>query len=295
MKTQAIVVSLLLGSISTPILAHPEQEARIAALEAKLAAVTNVTVNGQPTVRFSGVNVQIVNGVGATASKNARGNLLLGYDLARNDDTYFCSEGDHLDDQYNDANLANDCSRAGGIWAVSHKTGSHYLVVGDYNNYSQIGGVVVGAHNTSNGGFASVLGGWFNTASGAYSIVTGGSNNTARGFTSSVSGGYENTAWGQTSSVGGGLRNTARGYASSVSGGRENTASGGGSTVSGGYRNTTSNSNSSCANNAGVSYSTVSGGSRNTASGCFSTVSGGSNRSAVGEYDWVGGGLFQDY
>src|SRR3954453_24092547 len=45
-------------------------ESRVAALEVKLADVTKLTVNGQPTVRFSGVNVQVVNGAGTTNSTN---------------------------------------------------------------------------------------------------------------------------------------------------------------------------------------------------------------------------------
>src|SRR5947209_19801878 len=37
-------------------------------------------VGGKPTVQFAAVNVQILNGAGATASANGEGNLVLGYD-----------------------------------------------------------------------------------------------------------------------------------------------------------------------------------------------------------------------
>ena len=37
-------------------------------------------VGGKPTVQFSGVNVQVVNGEGKTASANGEGNLVIGYD-----------------------------------------------------------------------------------------------------------------------------------------------------------------------------------------------------------------------
>ena len=30
----------------------------------------------------------------------------------------------------------NDCESNGYVWAVSHKSGSHYLIVGPYNNYT---------------------------------------------------------------------------------------------------------------------------------------------------------------
>jgi hypothetical protein len=37
-------------------------------------------IAGKPTIQFSGVNVQIVNGEGKTASVNGDGNLVIGYD-----------------------------------------------------------------------------------------------------------------------------------------------------------------------------------------------------------------------
>ena len=178
MKTQAIIISVLLGLFSTPVLADHTTDhtvadlvARVAALEAKLATVSTVKVNGQPTVRFTGVNVQIVNGTKQqTASSNGRGNLILGYDLDRNDATYFCSDGAYT--------TSGACSGAGGLWAVSHKSGSHYLVIGDFNNYSQYGGVVAGSFNTGNGAYASVSGGLQNTASGPGTSVSGGGTTT---------------------------------------------------------------------------------------------------------------------
>ena len=260
MKTQAIVVSVLLGLIATSALAHPEQEARIAALEAKLAAVTNVTVNGQPTVRFTGVNVQIVNGTETTESRNGRGNLLLGYDLARNDGIFFCSNGFYP--------ASKACTYgANGLWAVSHKSGSHYLVIGDENNYSQYGGLVVGWRNTSNRAYASVTGGYYNTASGEYASVSGGGGNTASGSYASVSGGSSGTASGFSASVSGGTSGTASGGSASVSGGSGNTANG--------------------------DIASVSGGWRNTATGILSSVSGGSSRTTFNYYDWAAGGLYQ--
>ena len=37
-------------------------------------------VGGKPTIQFSGVNVQVVNGEGKTATTNGEGNLVIGYD-----------------------------------------------------------------------------------------------------------------------------------------------------------------------------------------------------------------------
>jgi hypothetical protein len=39
------------------------------------------------------------------------------------------------------------CEGAGEIWSISHKSGSHYLVAGAQNNYSQYGGIVTGYRN----------------------------------------------------------------------------------------------------------------------------------------------------
>ncbi|MCP4135332.1 MAG: hypothetical protein GY754_30465 [bacterium] len=167
---------------------------------------------GQPTIQFSGVNVQIVNGLGYTNSVNSNyssagtvnglGNLVVGYNEARG--------------------------------SGSDKSGSHNIIVGREHNYSSYGGLVAGLGNTIIGKYSSVSGGRYNTASGELSSVSGGWYNTAGGDYSSVSGGNHNTAGGEASSVSGGGANTASGIQSGVSGGTNNNASGGYSTVSGG-------------------------------------------------------------
>ena len=214
-------------------------QAQVKALEQQLLAQANspvmalnpyLTVDpAQHRVRFTGVNLQLVNGTGRTDSVNGRANLILGYDLARDDGTYFCADGQYLDQRA--------CEGAGQTWAMSHKTGSHYLVIGDMNNYAQYGGLVVGAYNTSTGPAASVSGGRFNTSTGPAASVSGGRDNQASGHYASVSGGVLNTASGPYARVSGGHANTASGdYGTSVSGGHANTASGRGASVSGGYR-----------------------------------------------------------
>jgi hypothetical protein len=187
-------------------------DSRITALEDKLASVS--TENGGDDVVFTGVNVHVRSGSGATdGTINGLGNLIVGYNEAR-------SSG-------------------------SDKTGSHNLVVGRDHNYTSYGGLVAGYKNTVSGSYSSVSGGYNNTASHDYSSVSGGYGNTANGDWSSVSGGYWNTASGLSSSVSGGEFNEASGYHSSISGGSENTASGDSSSVSGGTWNTASGSYSS--------------------------------------------------
>jgi trimeric autotransporter adhesin len=255
-------------------------QAEILRLRALLASVSTHEVYGQPTVRFTDVNVQIVNGDerGRTASANGRGNLILGYDAPRyGGSNSSCSVGR--------ITTQTDCINAGASWSHSHKSGSHYLVIGDENNYSQWGGLVVGWRNTSSGEYASVTGGMLNTASGHLASVSGGQGNRASGSGTSVTGGVANTASGGYASVSGGRGNRASGGYASVTGGTRNNAGGSaGTSVSGGYGNTASGS-----------YASVSGGANNTASGEKASVSGGGGNlrdgnTASGPYASVGGG-----
>lgn len=224
-----------------------DNDSRIAVLEAEIvqlrADLNNVLsvnqylslqmVNDQPAIRITGANLQIVNGLDATASSNGTGNLLLGYDELRIDNAAVCSIGTNPNDGTPITDEAQ-CTAVGGIFAVNHKTGSHYLVVGRELNYSRWGGIVAGRRNTSNYDYASVSGGNDNRASGRYSNVSGGFNNVAGGQSSSVSGGITNTASGIQSHISGGISNTASGIQSNISGGSNNTGSGNRSSVSGG-------------------------------------------------------------
>jgi hypothetical protein len=189
--------------------------------------------NTAKAIRFSGVNVQVVNGTNSTRSeRNGLGNLIVGYQELRVDD----------------GNVDRD--------QTNNRSGSHNLVVGSANNYSIWGGQVVGYHNSISGPLSTVAGGQYNTASGEKSTVGGGNHNTASGQLSTVGGGQNNFATNTCTTVSGGCQNTASGGASTVSGGQWNVTAGMVSTVSGGYEN-----------NAAGDYSTVSGGSENTALG----------------------------
>lgn len=200
----------------------------IADLQAALASFTQYIEigahNGVPVVRFTGVNVQIVDGSGDTEGPtNGRGHLIIGYD---------------------------NQPRPGG--APMDKTGSHNLVLGDEHTYSSYGGAVVGSRNditgiyasvvgahqsTASGPYASVTGGRFNTASSDYASVSGGANNTTSGWTASVTGGVGNTTSFDFTSVSGGQNNTANGDQASVNGGTNNSAQGQAASVLGGVTN----------------------------------------------------------
>jgi hypothetical protein len=75
-------------------------------------------VGGKPTIQFSGVNVQVVNGEGKTASVNGAGNVVIGYD-------------------------ENPGKR--------EQTGSHNLVLGEEQTFTSFASIVGGLRNTASG------------------------------------------------------------------------------------------------------------------------------------------------
>lgn len=178
----------------------------------------DVSNPSRPTLRLSGANLQVVDGLGSTPTVNGLGNVIVGYDEPRASGAAVCSDGIYLEQ--------SRCTGNGGSWAVSHKSGSHNVVIGREHAYSQPGGLVAGFRNVINGAEASVVGGSDNIASGPDATVSGGGSNTASGLLASVSGGYFNTASGANASVGGGAGNTASGEDSTVSGGLNRTAIG---------------------------------------------------------------------
>jgi hypothetical protein len=156
--------------------------------------------SGYPTVLFNGINVQVVNGTGATQSVNGLGNLILGYNRPRSTEPV-CSLGYF--------NTQVECTAHGGTWARSHKSGSHNLVGGDYNAYSSWGGAVFGLENAITAPYAAIGGGAGNQALGDLSSVAGGSMNAATGMYATVNGGLSNAASGAFASVGGGTARQA--------------------------------------------------------------------------------------
>jgi len=231
-------------------------------LVADLASYLTVETDnqGNPVAIFSGINVHVNNGLGTTSSINGLGNFIVGYDENTNDIDEYCSLGIYPDQ--------TTCEANNEIWALSHKSGSHNIVVNSGHNYSRAGGLIAGINNSLLNDNAS---------------VTGGENNRATNLSSSISGGQFNRASGEYSSVSGGSFNTSSGPSSSVSGGTFNIASGSNASVSGGRLNS-----------ASANRASVSGGNSNTASGIASAVSGGNVRTASNDNDWVAGTLFED-
>lgn len=262
-------------------------QARIDVLENLLQGVSRLIDpnTGFDTIRFSGVNVQVVNGTGTTAwgagESTGTGNLIIGYNEPRlGDEGLPCTP---------------IILFPPGMDSCNRRYGSHMLVVGTKNNYTSYGGMAVGLANETDAPYASISGGTGNYASGDWSSISGGFFNIASGDASSVSGGSENTASGDVSSVSGGSLNVASGIVSSISGGGLNAASGAGSSVSGGGENIASGGAASVSggslNVASGIVSSISGGGFNAASGDSSSVSGGAENIASGDAASVSGGV----
>ncbi|HEX3615706.1 MAG TPA: hypothetical protein VHU61_04145 [Solirubrobacteraceae bacterium] len=162
--------------------------------------------DGYDTLRFSGMNLQVVNGSGSETDLNGLGNLIVGYD-----DT-----------------------------APYARTGSHNLIAGDSGGWSSYGGLIAGQFNDVTADFDSATGGDANVVDAAHSSVSGGFQNTAGGGEATVSGGSDNQTSGYGASISGGYRNSASEDYGSVSGGEANASNGIDSWIGGGYQQTVS-------------------------------------------------------
>ena len=243
---------------------------RLDALEGKLARVTTSTIDDEPAIVFTDVNIHVRNGNSATFTTNGRGNIIVGYQETR-----------------------------GGGEDV--RTGSHNVIIGRENNYSSYGGLCVGFENDITGSYSSVSGGNRNQATGSYSSVAGGYYNIASAQNSTCVGGNANRASNTYSTVAGGVRCVASGTYSSVCGGNFTTATGSRASAYGGSRIKASGNYSvaigGSSNEARGFYATAVGGSSNNAgvddwSGDYSVVCGGENgTTSGGDHNVVVGGL----
>jgi hypothetical protein len=213
-------------------------------------------IDKKPTIQFSGVNVQLVNGEGTTSSVNGEGNLVIGYDA--------------------------DVQKR-------EQTGSHNLILGAEQSFTSFGGILGGYKNAITAPYASVTGGYGNSGSGELSTVGGGEENAASGDVASVGGGYKNEAEGTLSEVSGGQQNVSRGERSTVSGGEDNEAHGEWASVTGGSDNTANSKYSAITGGEGniangLRYVTIGGGYFNNIGANWSTLLGGKETESSVEF-----------
>ena len=229
------------------------------------------------TLEFSGDNVRIVSGSGATngypddpttedmslVTSNGLGNLIVGYN------------------ELPGSPLA--------------RTGSHMVVVGAGHGHTRFGGLVAGRDNRVSGQYSVVAGGTQNAASGRFSAVAGGQDNEASGLQAAAGGGMSNLASGQRSIVLGGEGNAAGKLYAAAGGGKDSSASEVQSVVCGGEGNTTgSESATSMGGHAGEAGSIVGpldvgqvvlGGSSNAAWGPYTFIAGGGLNGTTSSYE----------
>jgi hypothetical protein len=241
-------------------------EAAIATLRQLNGVLSIETVGGVRTVRLSGVNFQVVNGLNRTESINGAGNILIGYDEAT---TFATDPLCSLARARNGSPVTTEaeCLTAGGLFGTQHKSGSHNLVMGTENGYSSFAGIVAGRLNFINDDYASVFGGVDNRATARFAAIVAGQGSFARGGNAVVVGGIGNQANGRQSTVLGGIGNVSSGEHAVIVGGERNEASGEKSAILGGLRNVVSGE-----------QSTISGGGVNVVSGNGSSLLGGGNR-----------------
>jgi hypothetical protein len=256
------------GKVAYKAIAVPEP----AELEAfsKISAHINYVesgIGGKPTVQFTGVNVQVVNGEGKTATENGEGNLVIGYDEEPGQQS-----GSH--------NLA--------LGERQEFTSDGSILGGEGNKALDSGTTVLGMDNLAEGVDDSVLGGSGNSSAGLLDSITGGERNNTSGVANSVSGGIENNARGEEGyageSISGGEKNKTACRAASVSGGIEDSALGDDSWAGGGQ----GNRSGACANGHGAvteyDRTVVSGGYHNDANAEVSSVFGGKEQETTEEF-----------
>lgn len=125
-----------------------------------------------PIVRVTGANLQVTNGTGTQSAINGLGNLQVGYGKT-NFSHNACSSG-YYQNQV-------DCENAGETWDGFHVGGSHNLIGGSSNYFSQTGGLVFGSSNVINRPNAIALGGFHNQSAADNGVVVAGNNNDAIG------------------------------------------------------------------------------------------------------------------
>ena len=145
-------------------------------------------IDEKPTVEITGINVQILSGLGEEGKVNGEGNLLLGYQTS--------------------------------IKPLP-QTGSASLAVG-YQGYTGYGDLAQGSRNRPEAEGAAAIGGASNTVLGVDGVAIGGVGNVPEAKEAATLGGAGNHASGVKSVVVGGLGNKSEAEGSTIAGGTNN-------------------------------------------------------------------------
>lgn len=213
------------------------------------------------TLVVSGINVQIVNSTGDTSEINGAGNLIIGY---------------------------NEPAVPSGL-----RTGSHNIIYGKNNGYTQYAGVVGGEQNNIQSPFSSIIGGRENRTTinnGEGGIIIGAQNSETAGTYAVIVGGNTHIAdWSNNGSViVGGEGNSGNGVNSVIVGGKSNQIEVVNSVIVGGAGNRIMHDE--------ATESVIVGGESNIidVSAPYSVIGGGLERAVSGIHDFRAGTILED-
>jgi hypothetical protein len=145
------------GPAVVTLAAFHQLKGTVTALQNKMACVSSSSNAGD--LYLVGCNLHVRNGAGTTDQVNGRGNLIVGYN-------------------------------AGSETLL--RTGSHNVVVGDANDWTGYGALLVGYAHKSTTAYASAIGGQAHEARGFGSVVVGGGSNVNSGYFGAMVGGQAN-------------------------------------------------------------------------------------------------------
>lgn len=182
--------------------------------KAVLALLSVQNVNGcngttHQTLRVTGANFQVVNGLGTTSSLNGLGNIIVGYGS-----TTGTSCGGLCDD-----------------------TGSHNLILGTRNGFTSYSCILSGNGNTANGPHISILSGQCNYINGSYNSCLSGNNNITNANAACFISGTGNTINNSSTAgtiIGGESNIINQGTNGVITGGQNNLQEGDRAVISGG-------------------------------------------------------------
>jgi hypothetical protein len=176
------------GPAVVTLAAFNQLKGTVTALTNRMACVSSSSNSGD--LYLVGCNLHVRNGAGTTDQVNGKGNLLVGYN-------------------------------AGSETLL--RTGSHNIVVGDANDWTGYGALLVGYAHRSTAAYASAIGGQANEARGFGSVLVGGGYNVNSGYFGAMVGGQANQV-------------AAGSFAAVAVGGQETTVLENGAVQVGGFR-----------------------------------------------------------
>ena len=170
-------------------------QSQVASLEASIVPGLGdyVSVDDSAhTVLVSGANLQVVNGTDNQTQGNSLGNVVVGYNPVDSVEQYALRTGSHNLVVGSSQIFNGSCNIIGG---KSNQTqGIYGIVTGEYNEFSGLGGGMIGGrYNVNSLADGATLGGRNNTIDSDGGAIVGGQNSIVLGFSCVSIGAYAST------------------------------------------------------------------------------------------------------